>query len=211
MFTSNLQFDGQLDAVLVKADGTRHDCGTVATSTIPFSEAVKKVKDSKGFWSRLWLTAKQYNLIPVGLGLAGFTHAMLTHDTTLLPHLALVTTAGVNYLALDFISGGSAHISAFSYVDCGTGTTAASVSDTALQTAAGTSRVSGTQSTPSSGQYRVVATIPFTSTLAITEMGIFSAATVGTLFDRRVFSAINVSSGDSISFQYTISVTAGGS
>ncbi len=124
----------------------------------------------------------------------------------------LVTTAGVTYMATDFTAGlASPRISAFNYHDCGTGTTAAAISDTALGSAAGTSRVAGTQSNPSAGQYRTVATISFTSALAITEWGLFSASTSGTLWDRRVFSAINVASGDSIQFTYTLTVNAGGS
>ncbi|MFN0104327.1 MAG: FtsX-like permease family protein [Bryobacteraceae bacterium] len=92
--------------------------------------------------------------------------------------LSLVTTAGINYMAADFLSGSSARINAFNYIDCGTGTTAAVIGDTALGTAAGTARVSGTQSDPTAGQYRSVGTVAFTSTLAITEFGIFSASTL---------------------------------
>lgn len=124
----------------------------------------------------------------------------------------LVTTAGVTYMATDFAAGlASPRISAFNYHDCGTGTTAAAVGDTALGSAAGTARVAGTQSNPASGQYKTVATISFTSSLAITEWGLFSASASGTLWDRRVFSAINVASGDSIQFSYTLTVNAGGS
>jgi hypothetical protein len=99
--------------------------------------------------------------------------------------------------------------------------------DTALTTAAGTARVSGTQSNPSSNQYRSVGTIAFTSTLAISEWGLFSASSSGTLWDRRWFNSgqspqttataaltsnsIGVNNGDSISFTYTLTVTAGGS
>jgi hypothetical protein len=123
----------------------------------------------------------------------------------------LVTTAGANYLAADFLSASSARINAFNFQDCGTGTTAMAIGDTALQTPSGLSRVSGTQSTPTAGQYRTVATFNFTSTLAITEWGLFSASTSGTLWDRRTFSAINVANGDSIQFTYTLTVPAGGS
>jgi hypothetical protein len=123
----------------------------------------------------------------------------------------LVTTAGANYLAADFLAASSARINAFNYQDCGTGTTAMAIGDTALQTPSGLSRVSGTQSTPTSGQYRTVATFAFTSTLAITEWGLFSASTSGTLWDRRTFAAINVANGDSIQFTYTLTVPAGGS
>jgi hypothetical protein len=46
----------------------------------------------------------------------------------------------------------------------------------------------------------------------VTEHGIFSQAATGggTLWDRSVFSAINVVSGDSIQFTYTCTVSSGG-
>jgi hypothetical protein len=126
--------------------------------------------------------------------------------------LGLVTNAGAYYLATDFAAGqASPHISAMNYHDCGTGTTAAAVGDTTLQTPAGTARVAGTRSNPSNGVYRSVATIGFSSNLAITEWGLFSAASSGTMWDHRVFAPINVSSGDSIQFTYSLTIPSGGS
>lgn len=122
----------------------------------------------------------------------------------------LVTTAGVNYLASDMNDGGS-DISAFDHHGTGIGTTAAATGDTALENTTGApSRVSGTPSNPTANQYRSVATVNYTSSLAITEWGLFSASTSGTLWDRRVFSAINVVNGDSIQFTYTLTINAGG-
>jgi len=120
----------------------------------------------------------------------------------------VVTNAGVAYLAANFI--GTNAPNAFNFHDCGTGTNAESVSDTALQTPYGGARATGTQSNPSAPVYRTVGTISFTSTLAITEHGIFSASSSGTLWDRSVFSAINVVSGDSIQFTYNLTINAGG-
>jgi len=123
----------------------------------------------------------------------------------------IVTNAGVNYMASDFASGGvTPTISGFKFHDAGTGTGAAAVTDTALGIPWGGARVTGTPSNPTANQYRSVATISFTGTFAITEWGLFSAATVGTLWDRRVFAAINVVNGDSIQFTYTLTVNAGG-
>lgn len=122
----------------------------------------------------------------------------------------LVTTAGVNYLASDMNDGGS-DISAFDHHGTGIGTTAAATGDTALENTTGApSRVAGTPSNPTANQYRSVATVNYTSSLAITEWGLFSASTSGTLWDRRVFSAINVVNGDSIQFTYTLTINAGG-
>lgn len=122
----------------------------------------------------------------------------------------LVTTAGVVYMAAD-MAGGANDISAFNWHGSGTGTTAAAIGDTALQTPAGPARQSGTQTTPgSTNVYQTVATLAYTSTLAITEWGLFSAVTSGTLWDRKVFTAINVVNGDSIQFTYQLTITAGG-
>lgn len=120
----------------------------------------------------------------------------------------IVTTAGVNYLASTFTgTGAPANIN---FADSGTGTTAAAIGDTALQTGTGNARVAGTQTNPSANLYRSVATLPYSGSAAITEYGIFSASTVGTLFDHFVFSAVNVVNGDSITFTFTLTLTAGG-
>lgn len=191
--TSVIGAEGKLSAIVIRADGTREYIGELRPS----------------FWqkARLWLKTH---------GLRAFFAMLLLLFGSLfaLPGVsfALVTTVGVNYMASDFASGGvTPTISGFKFHDCGTGTTAAAIGDTALQTPAGTARVSGTASNPSANIYKTVATISFTSTLAITEWGLFSASTVGTLWDHRVFAAINVNNGDSIQFTYQLTIAAGGS
>ena len=119
----------------------------------------------------------------------------------------VVTNAGVQFLRDCFMNTSEAEN--INWHDSGTGTGAEAVTDTTI-TAAGPARVSGTQSTPASNQYRSVGTIAYTSTLAITEHGLFTASTSGTLWDRSVFSAINVVNGDSIQFTYTLTINAGG-
>ena len=121
----------------------------------------------------------------------------------------VVTTAGVNYLAAD-MNDGASDINAFDFHDSGTGAVAEAVGDTGLGTPAGPARVSGTASNPTANQYRSVATIPYTATLAITEHGLFSASTAGTLWDRSVFAAVNVVNGESIQFTYTLTINSGG-
>jgi len=117
----------------------------------------------------------------------------------------------------------------------GGGTNAAQLlngqADTALTTeVASITRVAGTQSNPSSNQYRSVATVVFTGTtppLTIIEWGLLSAASTGTLWDRRWMNTGNApstvgaaalvaapititSTGDSIQTTYTLTCTAGG-
>lgn len=129
----------------------------------------------------------------------------------------VVTTAGVNYLRDDFAAGaGSADISNFKYHGCGTGTTAEAIGDTALVTECTTAlnpdstRGTGTQVNSVAKTYSTVATMTFDGSAAVTEHGLFSAASAGTLWDRTVFSAINVASGDSIQFTYTLTISDGG-
>lgn len=123
----------------------------------------------------------------------------------------LVVTAGVVYLAADFAGGGS-DINAFNWHATGIGTTAPVIANTVMENTTGVpSRVSGTQTTPGSTNiYQSQATVSFTSGLAITEWGLFSAVTSGTLWDRKTFTAINVVNGDSIQFTYQLTCTAGG-
>ena len=122
----------------------------------------------------------------------------------------VITTAGVNYIRDDLAAAaGGADITNFKYHGSGTGVGAEAIGDTALGTEVET-RSTGTQVAFASKQYQTVATISYTGTRAITEHGIFSASTVGTLLDRSVFSAINVLSGDAIQFTYTLSLSDGG-
>jgi hypothetical protein len=120
-----------------------------------------------------------------------------------------VTDAGVAFLVDDFDNGGT-DISTFNFHDCGTGSTAEATSQTALVTPYGGSRASGTRSQPSANQFRSVGTISFTGTASIVEHGLFSASTVGTLWDRSLFTSIGVVNLDSIEFTYTLTCSSGG-
>jgi len=129
----------------------------------------------------------------------------------------VITDAGVAYLVDDWDGGGS-DINALDFHGCGTGTTAEAAGDTALETESTTilnpndTRATGTNSQPAANQFRSVGTLTFDGAGAITEHGILSQAATGggTLWDRSVFSAINVASGDSIQFTYTCTVSSGG-
>lgn len=120
----------------------------------------------------------------------------------------VVTDAGVSFLCTDWLDG-STDISTFNYHGSGTGVGAESATDTALGTEV-ESRTAGTKTKPSAPQLRSVGTVSYTATRAVTEHGLFSASTVGTLWDRSVFTAINVVNGDSITFTYTVTVNSGG-
>jgi hypothetical protein len=129
----------------------------------------------------------------------------------------LVTSAGVNYIAADFAGGGS-DVQDFKFHGFGTGTNAESTANTTLQTELTTeyvtnsTRPTGSQSA-STNTYTTVGTLSPDSggTLAITEHGLFSASSAGTLLDRTVFSAVNlVASADSLAATYVLTLPSGG-
>ncbi len=129
----------------------------------------------------------------------------------------VITDAGVAFLVDDW-DNSVTDLTTMNFHGCGTGTNAEAVGDTALQTESTTAlnpdstRATGTRSQPAANQYRSVGTLTFDASAAITEHGILSQAATGggTLWDRSVFSAINVASGDSIQFTYTCTVSSGG-
>lgn len=121
----------------------------------------------------------------------------------------VVTTAFVSFV-VDQLQTETSVFGDFKYHDSGVGITAENITDTAMETTDGESRATGTQTESAANAYRSVGTISYTTTKAITEHGLFNDASAGTLMDRTVFSAVNVVSGDSIQFTYTLTVSAGG-
>lgn len=129
----------------------------------------------------------------------------------------VITNAGVTFLRDDW-NNNAQDFTTFNFHGCGTGTTAEAAGDTALVTESTTAlnpdstRATGTRSTPASNQFASAGTVTFDASAAITEHGQFSQAATGggVLWDRTVFSAINVVSGDSILFTYTCTLSSGG-
>lgn len=121
----------------------------------------------------------------------------------------LITNTGLAGAASRLNGSGSEAV--FTYLAVGTGTTAASASDTALQTelaTSGLSRVNATASrvttTVTNDTAQLLTTFTVTGTQAVTEAGILNAASSGTLLSRQVFSAINVVNGDSLQLTYKV-------
>jgi hypothetical protein len=126
-----------------------------------------------------------------------------------------VTKVGVTYLCNAWKNADST-LGAFKYAGCGTGVNAESNTDTTLQTectailnpastrATCAMSVTGTDN----NVLNAIGTLTFQGAGAITEHGLLSQAATGggTLFDRSVFAAINVASGDSIQFTYQLTV-----
>lgn len=119
-----------------------------------------------------------------------------------------VTTAFVNFIVAQLQTETSA-FGDFKYHDSGTGVGGEAPGDTALGTPCGEAREVGTQiEGAQTYEYKSVATHTYAGGFAITEHGLFNAASGVTLMDRTVFSAINVVASDKIEFTFTISFSA---
>jgi hypothetical protein len=140
-----------------------------------------------------------------------------------LASLRVVTTAGVRYIADDMnAASGSADATNLKFHGFGTGATAEAAADTALVTelttqyAVDSTRPTGSQASATvstNATYTTVATLSPDSggTIAITEHGVFSASSSGTLLDRSVFSAVNLVAGsDSLQATYVLTLNSGG-
>jgi hypothetical protein len=118
----------------------------------------------------------------------------------------LVVTVGKNALAT-WLAASTQSTPFMSYIALGTGTTAPSAGDTALQTefaGGGYSRVQGTLSSSTNTLSCTSVFDPGNGTGAITEAGLFSASTTGTMFARQTFSAYNKASGDTLTITWTL-------
>jgi len=123
----------------------------------------------------------------------------------------LITNAGVAGVASRINGAGGE--AAFDYIALGTGTTTENATDTALEaeiTSGGGERASATVSRTTTDVTNDTATnvntFTFTSSFAITESGVFNASSGGTMLSRKVFSAMNVVSGDALEITWSFDV-----
>lgn len=120
-----------------------------------------------------------------------------------------ITNAGLAQIAL---LAGDASAVPFTYLALGTGTNAAATTDTQLQTetsASGLARAAATVSrvttTVTNDTLQLLHAFTAGASAAITECGMFNAASVGTILGRQVFAAVNVVSGDILTITYKVS------
>jgi hypothetical protein len=117
----------------------------------------------------------------------------------------VVVTVGKTYLAAWLMAASQAGMF-MQYLALGTGTNAASASDTTLQTELST-RVAGTL-TSSTNVWQNQGTFgPGVDTGAITEAGVLSASSAGTLLARQVFPVINKAAGDSLQVTWQVTIS----
>lgn len=117
----------------------------------------------------------------------------------------LVVNNGKGFIASRMISGGA---SVMSHMALGSGTTAPAAGDTALESLLGVREILDSSTSPASGV--VLYTSSFEggdATGAVTEAGIFNAATDGTMLCRTTFDVINKSATDTLSVTWTITIS----
>ena len=125
----------------------------------------------------------------------------------------LITVDGGNEVAELIGTDTTSTATAFDYIGVGTGTTAATTADTALETEItenGLTRTASTgtvvTTTLAGDTFQLVNTFSPTSTYAVTESGVLNAATSGELLCHQTFSAINVTNGDSLAVTWKVKV-----
>lgn len=89
------------------------------------------------------------------------------------------------------------------YIGWGTGAGTAAKGDTTLFTEAAEARVVATTSQPAANQNRYVATMTSASAQTITNAGVLSASSGGTLLLKSDFTGIVLANGDKIEFTFT--------
>lgn len=112
----------------------------------------------------------------------------------------LVVTVGKNYLAA-WLAAASQAGEFMTFIGLGTDTSGPVSGDTALGaefSGGGYSRVDGTLSSASNVWTNTATFSPGNGTGAITEAGLFTASTSGTMFARQVFSVYNKAAGDTL-------------
>jgi hypothetical protein len=117
----------------------------------------------------------------------------------------LVVTTGKTFIASRIVGVAS---TVMGFMELGTGTTAAAVGDTTLQTIISGSRTALTSGTSATNVVTYVASFPAgTGTGAVTEAGVFNAASAGTMLCRTVFAVVNKGAADAMSITWTITVS----
>ena len=116
----------------------------------------------------------------------------------------LVVTAGKGFIASRMKD---ATATAMTHMEVGTSSTAAAVGDTTLTAAVASSRTLLTSTTVTTNSVAYVCSFPAgTGTGALTEAGLFNAASAGTMLCRTVFSVINKGAADTLGITWTVTV-----
>lgn len=148
------------------------------------------------------------NSIAEGLKITGRVHLVRTNEIGQIVEERdvpnLVVTTGKNHIASKIVATTNSPAS-MTHMGIGTGTASAAVGDTTLTQ---TGRVTLSGSTVLNNTITYTATFPAgTGDGAITEAGVFNAASAGTMLCRTVFPTVNKGSGDQITITWVITVS----
>lgn len=118
----------------------------------------------------------------------------------------LVVTVGKNLIADNLLA--TPTLGKPGWMELGTGTTAPAAGDTALQTVIASSRVALTSKTRSTNVVTMVGdwAAGTATNAAITEAGVFDAATAGNMSSRATFTAIPKGAADTLKITWTYTV-----
>ena len=119
--------------------------------------------------------------------------------------MANIYTQAGEELIVDFIDG--TVTPGVHYIGAGTGAGSFSKGSTALFTEVGEARVSATKSQPATDKNQWLGTQTYTGTKTITNAGVLSASSSGTLIVAADGLSIAVNNGDSIQFTFTLEQT----
>ena len=136
--------------------------------------------------------------------------------------MRVVTNNGVGFIVDAWQN--TQELETMRYHGLGTGTNAEAQTDVGLQTelttqyaTAGDIRQQGSITESAQNVFQSVATITVDAAVAITEWGLFSTSargagntTTNVMFDRAVFAAVNLASGESLEQTYSLTFPAGG-
>ena len=152
---------------------------------------------------------------PLGIAPMTATLSMRVFRDGQVTDLGIVSTHAVTDVfvqaLVDALQASVAAFSNYKYHDSGESDTDEEVTDTVLWLPTGEARDTGTQTEGASANvYRSIATHTYAGTFAITEHGLFNAASGGTLMDRSIFTAVDVVTGNSIEFTYQLLCESGG-
>ena len=116
---------------------------------------------------------------------------------------SIVLTNNGEFWSIDRWQGTS---SSPGFIGVGTGSTAATKADTALQTEV-ESRVATSNSEAAADKLQMVATIVFSATRVMREAGVFLSSSGGIMIIRAVHDIINVANLDAITYTFTLEQT----
>jgi hypothetical protein len=163
-------------------------------------------------WGRLWIVREigqalhAKTLFHTNLTMKHYRNGVLLEERDL--GAGTVTIGGAALMAADWTNA-TATLKLTNWHDSGTGVAVPSIGDSTLQIPTGGVRVAGSQNNVLT-VYQSVGNLSYTTNLTISEWGIWTAVTGGTLWDRRTFIGQAVINGDVLQWIYLLTVVPGG-